>query len=99
MYAIASALEGKSRDQAARCAGMDRQALRDAVVRHNAEGLDGLYDRERSGRPRFLREKQEAQLAKLILKGRPGKGWHLCLHARRSRANHRRKIRRVVSSL
>jgi hypothetical protein len=30
---------------------------------------------------------------------RPGKGWHLCLHARRSRANHRRKIRRVVSSL
>jgi hypothetical protein len=43
MYAIASALEGKSRDEAARCAGMDRQALRDAVVRYNAEGLDGLW--------------------------------------------------------
>jgi transposase len=66
MYAIASALEGTSRDEAARCAGMDRQALRDAVVRYNAEGLDGLYDRERSGRLRYLRKKQEAQLAKLI---------------------------------
>jgi hypothetical protein len=32
MYAIASALEGKSREEAARCAGMDRQALRDATL-------------------------------------------------------------------
>jgi transposase len=69
MYAIASALEGKSRDEAARCAGMDRQALRDAVVRYNAENLDGLYDRDRSGRPRYLNKKQDAKLAKLILKG------------------------------
>jgi len=69
MYAIASALEGKSRDEAARCAGMDRQALRDAVARYNAEGLDGLYDRDRPGRPRHLSRKQEAQLTKLILKG------------------------------
>ena len=69
MYAIASALEGKSRDEAARCAGMDRQALRDAVARYNAEGLDGLYDRDRPGRPRHLSRKQEARLTKLILKG------------------------------
>ena len=69
MYAIASALEGKSRDEAARCAGMDRQALRDAAARYNAEGLDGLYDRDRPGRPRHLSSKHEAQLTKLILKG------------------------------
>ena len=38
MMAIANALEGVSRAEAARLAGMERQALRDAVVRYNAEG-------------------------------------------------------------
>jgi hypothetical protein len=38
MLAIANALEGLSRAEAARLAGMERQALRDAVVRYNAEG-------------------------------------------------------------
>ena len=37
MYAIANALEGMKRADAARLAGMERQALRDAVVRYNAE--------------------------------------------------------------
>jgi hypothetical protein len=45
MLAIAGALEGVSRAAAARLVGMERQALRDAVVRYNAEGLAGLYDR------------------------------------------------------
>jgi transposase len=51
MLAIANALEGLSRAEAARLVGMERQALRDAVVRYNAEGLDGLHDRPKSGRP------------------------------------------------
>jgi Winged helix-turn helix len=51
MLAIANALEGMSRAEAARLAGMERQALRDAVVRYNAEGLAGLYDRPKPGRP------------------------------------------------
>ena len=38
MQAIANALEGMTRAEAARLAGMERQALRDAVVRYNAEG-------------------------------------------------------------
>ena len=46
--AIANALEGVNRAQAARLAGMERQALRDAVVRYNAEGLTGLHDRRPS---------------------------------------------------
>jgi hypothetical protein len=46
-FAIANALEGMSCAEAARLAGMERQALRDAVVRHNAEGVDGLSDRPR----------------------------------------------------
>jgi len=38
-------LMGGSRAEAARLAGMDRQALRDAVARYNAEGVVGLYNR------------------------------------------------------
>jgi hypothetical protein len=54
MLAIANALDGMARAAAARLAGMERQALRNAVVRYNAEGLDGLRDRPKPGRPRAL---------------------------------------------
>src|SRR4051812_39582651 len=63
MLAIANALEGMSRAEAARLAGMERQALRDAVVRYNAEGLAGLHDRAKPGRPRRLSEAEQAALA------------------------------------
>jgi transposase len=69
LYAIANALEGMSRAEAARLAGMERQALRDAVVRYNAEGLAGLHDRPK-GRPQCrLSEGEEATLAAVILRG------------------------------
>ena len=45
LLAIANALSGMSRKEAAEAAGMDRQALRDWVIRYNTRGLDGLYDR------------------------------------------------------
>src|SRR3954451_22744861 len=55
MLALALVLEGASREEAARAAGMDRQTLRDWVHRYNAEGLPGLHDRHRSGRkPRLI---------------------------------------------
>ena len=63
MLAIANALEGLSRAEAARLAGMERQALRDAVVRSNAEGLAGLYDRPKPGRPPRLSAGEQAALA------------------------------------
>ena len=63
MLAIANALEGLSRADAARLAGMERQALRDAVTRYNAEGLAGLYDRPKPGRPPRLDEGEQAALA------------------------------------
>ena len=69
MYAIAGALEGMSRAEAARLAGMERQALRDALVRYNAEGLSGLYDRPKGRPPRRLTEGEEATLAGVILRG------------------------------
>jgi len=65
MLAIANALEGMSRAEAARLAGMERQALRDAVVRYNAEGLAGLHDRPKPGRPQRLSEAEQAALAAL----------------------------------
>ncbi|MEW6226420.1 MAG: IS630 family transposase [Chloroflexota bacterium] len=69
MYAIAHALDGLSRAEAARLAGMERQALRDAVVRYNAEGLAGLHDRPK-GRPRRrLEAQEEAALVAAIERG------------------------------
>jgi transposase len=69
MLAIANALEGLSRAEAARLAGMERQALRDAVVRYNAEGIAGLYDRPKSGRPQRLGEAEQAALAARVFTG------------------------------
>ena len=71
MQAIAGALEGLSRTEAARLAGMERQALRDAVLRYNAEGLAGLHDRPRSGRRPRLDEEQRAARRQMVLDG-PG---------------------------
>src|SRR5690349_15562048 len=51
LLALANALDGMSRDEAARAAGMDRQTLRDWVHRYNAEGIEGLRDRPGPGRP------------------------------------------------
>lgn len=69
MLAIANALEGMSRADAARAAGMERQALRDAVVRFNAEGLAGLVDRPHKGRPERLNEAEQAVLIARVLRG------------------------------
>src|SRR5918911_1581136 len=69
MLALALVLEGFSREEAARHAGMDRQTLRDWVHRYNAEGLDGLRDRPRSGRRPRLSPEQEAELAAAVERG------------------------------
>jgi transposase len=69
LLAIAAVLDGGSRDEAARIGGMDRQTLRDWVIRYNAEGVEGLRDRPRSGRPGQLSEEQLAELARLVEAG------------------------------
>ena len=48
---------------------MERQALRDAVARYNAEGLNGLHDRPRSGRKPRLTEAERTTLSQLITDG------------------------------
>ena len=69
LLALANALEGTSRKEAARLAGMTGQTLRDWVHRYNAEGVHGLRDRRRPGRPCALDEGQQAALKALILRG------------------------------
>ena len=69
MYAIAHALEGQSRAEAARLSGMERQALHDAVVRYNAEGLAGLHDRPKGCRRPVLDAAEGAALKQLVLAG------------------------------
>jgi transposase len=69
MLALALVLEGGSREEAARAAGMDRQTLRDWVGRYNAEGLAGLRDRPRPGRKPRLTPEQEAELATAVERG------------------------------
>lgn len=63
MLAIANALDGMSRAEAARGAGIERQSLRDAVTRFNAEGLAGLRDRPPGHRPEVLSEGEQAVVA------------------------------------
>ena len=69
MLALALVLEGSSREEAARHAGMDRQTLRDWVHRYNAGGLAGLRDRPRSGRKPRLTPEQGAELAAVVERG------------------------------
>src|SRR5689334_4988445 len=69
LLALANALDGMSREEAARAAGMDRQTLRDWVHRYNAEGVEGLRDRPRSGRKPRLTPAQGAELAAVVERG------------------------------
>ncbi len=69
LLALALVLDGASRTAAAQAAGMDRQTLRDWVHRYNAEGVEGLCDRPRSGRPPRLSEAELVELAGLVETG------------------------------
>lgn len=66
LLALAAVYDGKSRGEAAAIGGMDRQTLRDWVVRFNAEGPEGLTNRKGAGRPRLLTGEQMQALAELV---------------------------------
>ncbi len=69
VLAIAHVLEGASRTAAASSCGMDRQTLRDWVHRYNADGIAGLSDAPRSGRPPALSDAQMEELKDLVIAG------------------------------
>ena len=69
LLALAFVLDGQSREEAARRAGMDRQTLRDWVHRYNAEGVSGLKSVRSGGHPASLTSAQMAELKALTLEG------------------------------
>lgn len=69
LLAIANALSGMSRAAAARSAGMDRQTLRDWVIRYNAHGVAGLTDNWQGGRPPMLTLDEQAELLAAVMAG------------------------------
>src|SRR5271166_4313706 len=72
MLALALVLEGASRGEAAKAAGMDRQTLRDWVHRFNEQGLAGLSDKTGNVGPKpLLSPEQEAEVAEWVRRG-PG---------------------------
>src|SRR3712207_3243163 len=66
LLGLANGLDGMSRGAAARAAGMDRQTLRDWVIRFNVEGVEGLRDRPR---PTWLTEGQQAAFKAVVRRG------------------------------
>lgn len=69
LLAIANALAGMTRKEAAEAAGMDRQTLRDWVLRYNEHGIEGLSDRWGDGRPARLTAQEQSELVSIILSG------------------------------
>jgi transposase len=69
LLAIAMVLEKASRLEAARQTGMDRQTLRDWVIRFNEHGVDGLASRKPPGAAAKLSAAQMSELCDLVLAG------------------------------
>ncbi len=69
LLALSLILEGHSREEAARQAGMDRQTLRDWVHRYNKHGVEGLCSIRIGGRSACLSNSQMEALKALTLEG------------------------------
>ena len=70
LLALALVLEGSNRRSAAQGCGMDRQTLRDWVIRYNEQGIAGLSDRAHAGGPSAkLTDAEKAQLAHWVRQG------------------------------
>jgi transposase len=69
LLAIAAVLDGASREDAAKIGGMDRQTLRDWVIRFNEQGPDGLINIPSPGVPPKLDDTHRAFLARIVDEG------------------------------
>jgi transposase len=69
LLAIAAVLDDASREEAAKIGGMDRQTLRDWVIRFNEQGPEGLINKSAPGAPGKLNKKHKAFLARLVEEG------------------------------
>ena len=66
LLAIATVLDGAARQEAAKIGGMDRQTLRDWVIRFNEQRPDGLINKVSPGK---LTNEHKAFLARLVEDG------------------------------
>lgn len=69
LLAVALILDGGSRSEAAKIAGVTLQIVRDWVLRFNQEGPDGLATRKAPGRASILNDEQRARLAEIVEAG------------------------------
>lgn len=69
LLAIAAVIDGASREEAAKAGGMDRQTLRDWVIRFNERGPEALSNRPSPGCPGKLAAEHKAYLARLVEEG------------------------------
>jgi transposase len=69
LLALAAVLDGASREEAAKIGGMDRQTLRDWVIRYNEQGPDGLINIPSPGAPPKLDDTQKAFLRRIVEEG------------------------------
>jgi transposase len=69
LLAIAAVLDGASREAAAKIGGMDRQTLRDWVIRFNDQGPDGLINIPSPGVPPKLEAAHKVFLARIVEEG------------------------------
>ena len=69
LLSIAAIYDGMNRGAAAKIGGMDRQILRDWVLRFNQEGPDGLRDRKAPGAQRRLNDMQMKELGIIVETG------------------------------
>ena len=69
LLAIAAVLDGASREEVAKLGGMDRQTLRDWVIRFNEQGPDGLINIPSPGAPAKLDDEHKAYLARIVDEG------------------------------
>src|SRR5512134_528253 len=69
LLALAAIRDGKSRAEAARVGGMDRQTLRDWVHAVNARGPDGLINRKAPGRKPKLTTEQKEEVRAIVDNG------------------------------
>src|ERR1700756_3171045 len=69
LLAIAAVIDGVSRAEAAKIGGMDRQTLRDWVIRFNDQGPDGLINIPSPGLPPKLNTMHRAFLARIVEEG------------------------------
>lgn len=69
LLALAAVREGRSRAEAARTGGMDRQTLRDWVHAFNERGPEGLINAKAPGPKPKLSAEQKGELARIVEAG------------------------------